>query len=133
MLTYVAIALIVGAALALAVALASSGADTSGVAASGGTTADSALYSDDAGTTALAAADPAKEQPLLDKFTSKDPFIPFPTPGATIHLDARAPVRRARPSPPTCRRRSRSTGRPTAWCRATRCPAAPPPRSTSPA
>ena len=83
LLTYVAIALIVGAALALAVALASSGADTSGVAASGGTTADSALYSDDAGTTALAAADPAKEQPLLDKFTSKDPFIPFPTPGAS--------------------------------------------------
>ncbi len=84
LLTYVAIALIVGAALALAVALASSSADTSGVAASsGGTTADSALYSDDAGTTALAAADPAKEQPLLDKFTSKDPFIPFPTPGAS--------------------------------------------------
>ena len=83
LLTYVAIALIVGAALALAVALASSGADTSGVAASGAATADSALYSDDAGTTALAAADPAKEQPLLDKFTSKDPFIPFPTPGAS--------------------------------------------------
>lgn len=82
LLTYIAIALIVGAALALAVALASS-ADTSGVAASGGATADSALYSDDAGTTALAAADPAKEQPLLDKFTSKDPFIPFPTPGAS--------------------------------------------------
>jgi hypothetical protein len=82
LLTYVAIALIVGAALALAVALASSGADTSGVAASGAT-ADSALYSDDGGTTALAAADPAKEQPLLDKFTSKDPFIPFPTPGAS--------------------------------------------------
>ncbi len=84
LLTYIAIALIVGAALALAVALASSSADTSGVAASGGgATAGSALYSDDGGTTALAAADPAKEQPLLDKFTSKDPFIPFPTPGAS--------------------------------------------------
>ena len=82
MMTYIAIALIVGAALALAVALASSGADTTGGAASGGVTAGSALYSDD-GTTALAAADPAKEQPLLDKFTSKDPFIPFPTPGAS--------------------------------------------------
>ncbi|MGE5229976.1 MAG: hypothetical protein ACM3MJ_09685 [Deltaproteobacteria bacterium] len=82
LLTYIAIALIVGAALALAVALASSGADTTGGAASGGVTAGSALYSDD-GTTALAAADPAKEQPLLDKFTSKDPFIPFPTPGAS--------------------------------------------------
>ena len=33
--------------------------------------------SSDAGTEALAAADPAKEQPLLDKFTSKDPFIPL--------------------------------------------------------
>jgi hypothetical protein len=83
MLTYVAIALIVGAALALAVALASSGAvDTSG-SASGGAAAASSIYSDDSGTAVLAAADPAKEQPLLDKFTSKDPFIPFPTPGAT--------------------------------------------------
>ena len=49
----------------------------------GAPTAASSIYSDDAGTAALAAADPAKEQPLLDKFTSKDPFIPFPTPGAT--------------------------------------------------
>ena len=84
MLTYVAIALIVGAALALAVALASSGAvDSSGTASGGAPTAASSVYSDDAGTAVLAAADPAKEQPLLDKFTSKDPFIPFPTPGAT--------------------------------------------------
>jgi hypothetical protein len=85
MLTYIAIALIVGAALAMAVALASSGAaDTTGAASGGSTdTAASALYSDDGGSAALAAADPAKEQPLLDKFTSKDPFIPFPTPGAT--------------------------------------------------
>ena len=90
MITYIAIALIVGAALALAVALANSGASD----ASGqwrrriGATAASTLYSDDAGTAALAAADPAKEQPLLDKFTSKDPFIPFPTPGATSTRDA---------------------------------------------
>jgi hypothetical protein len=85
MSTYIAIALIVGAALALAVALATSGAaDTSGAASAGGAaSAASALYSDDAGNAALAAADPAKEQPLLDKFTSKDPFIQFPTPGAT--------------------------------------------------
>jgi hypothetical protein len=83
MLTYIAIALIVGAALALAVALAHSGAsDASGVTGGSAATAASTLYSDDAGAT-LAAADPAKEQPLLDKFTSKDPFIPFPTPGAT--------------------------------------------------
>jgi hypothetical protein len=82
-LTYVAIALLVGAALALAVALSNSGAGTSGVTASAaGDTAATAVYSDSE-TAALAAADPAKEQPLLDKFTSKDPFIPFPTPGAT--------------------------------------------------
>jgi hypothetical protein len=82
-ITYVVIALIVGAALALAVAVASSHSAASG--AKGGQTAEAAaagVYSD-AGTEALAVADPAKEQPLLDKFTSKDPFIPFPTPGAT--------------------------------------------------
>lgn len=85
MLTYVAIALIVGAALALAVALASSGAADMHTTASGDVAATaSEVYGDDAGTAALAAADPAKEQPLLDKFTSKDPFIPFPTPGATV-------------------------------------------------
>jgi hypothetical protein len=81
-LTYVAIALIVGAALALAVALANSDAGTAGgSAASADVDTPSTLYSDDTETAALAAADPAKEQPLLDKFTSKDPFIPFPTPG----------------------------------------------------
>jgi hypothetical protein len=82
-LTYIAIALIVGAALALAVALSNSGAGTSGVtASSAGDTSATGVYSD-ASTAQLAAADPAKEQPLLDKFTSKDPFIPFPTPGAS--------------------------------------------------
>lgn len=83
-LTYIAIALIVGAALALAVALASSGAVGSPAAPSGEAALNAAgVYADDEGTAALAAADPAKEQPLLDKFTSKDPFIPFPTPGAS--------------------------------------------------
>ena len=82
-LTYVAIALIVGAALALAVALSNSGAGTSGASASaGGDSMATGVYSE-SGTAALAAADPAKEQPMLDKFTSKDPFIPFPTPGAS--------------------------------------------------
>ena len=84
MLTYVLIALIVGAALALAVALASSGAGTSGASAgAAGEVAGASLYSESTDAAALAAADPAKEQPLLDKFTSKDPFIPFPTPGAS--------------------------------------------------
>jgi hypothetical protein len=95
MLTYVAIALIVGAALALAVALASSGAagDTSGASSGGVEATASGLYSDD-GEAALAAADPAREQPLLDKFVSKDPFIPFPTPGATV-----APTSSPNPNP----------------------------------
>jgi hypothetical protein len=84
MLTYIAIALIVGAALALAVAISNTDAGSSGVSTSAaGDSTAATIYSDDAGTAVLAAADPAKEQPLLDKFTSKDPFIPFPTPGAT--------------------------------------------------
>jgi hypothetical protein len=82
-LTYVVIALIVGAALALAVAVASSRSDATGATAAGTPeVAATGVYSE-AATDALAAADPAKEQPLLDKFTSKDPFIPLPTPGAT--------------------------------------------------
>ena len=95
MLTYVAIALIVGAALALAVALAGGGAAGGTPAATSGDVATTAtgLYSDD-GEAVLAAADPAREQPLLDKFTSKDPFIPFPTPGATT-----APTATPSPNP----------------------------------
>ncbi len=51
-LTYTAIALIVGAALALAVALSNSGAGTSGVKVSAaGDTAASAIYSDGSETT----------------------------------------------------------------------------------
>jgi hypothetical protein len=80
MLTYVVIALIVGAALALAVAVATTRSDATG-APGAVTEAGLAGVSSDAGTEALAAADPAKEQPLLDKFTSKDPFIPLPTAG----------------------------------------------------
>lgn len=76
MLTYVAIALIVGAALALAVAVASTRSDATGAPVTQGEAAVAGVSSD-AGTEALAAADPAKEQPLLDKFTSKDPFIPL--------------------------------------------------------
>jgi hypothetical protein len=79
MLTYVVIALIVGAALALAVAVASTRSDAAGAS---GTVSEAAVsgVSSDSGTEALAVADPAKEQPLLDKFTSKDPFIPLVTP-----------------------------------------------------
>jgi hypothetical protein len=99
-LTYIAIALLVGAALALAVALSNSGAGTSGVTASAaGDSAATAVYSDTSGTAVLAAADPAKEQPLLDKFTSKDPFIPFPTPGATSEsTESPSPTSTSEPS-----------------------------------
>jgi hypothetical protein len=78
MLTYVVIALIVGAALALAVAVAGTGSEAAGAPGTAAEAAVTGVSSDD-GTEALAAADPAKEQPLLDKFTSKDPFIPLPT------------------------------------------------------
>ena len=82
-LTYVVIALIVGAALALAIAVASTRSDASGATANGAPEVGASGVYSDAGTEALAVADPAKEQPLLDKFKSKDPFIPLPTPGAT--------------------------------------------------
>lgn len=77
-LTYVAIALIVGAALALAVALARSDAP----AASSGPTAvqtqaQGGVFGDTAGAGGLASADPARQEPLLDKFTAKDPFVPL--------------------------------------------------------
>ena len=78
MLTYVVIALIVGAALAFAVAVASTRSDATGAPGAVGEASVTGVSSD-AGTEALAVADPAKEQPLLDKFTSKDPFIPLVT------------------------------------------------------
>jgi hypothetical protein len=87
-LTYVAIALIVGAALALAVALARSDAPATGSGpASAQAQAQGAVLGDATGAGTIASADPAKQEPLLDKFTAKDPFIPFavatPTPNPT--------------------------------------------------
>jgi hypothetical protein len=87
-LTYIAIALIVGAALALAVALARSDAP----AANSGTSAtqtqsQGGVLGDTTGAGAVASADPARQEPMLDKFTAKDPFLPFavatPTPSPT--------------------------------------------------
>jgi hypothetical protein len=97
MLTYVVIALIVGAALALAVALASSDAGTSGAASAAGEVAGATLYSETTDA-ALAAADPAKEQPLLDKFTSKDPFIPFAQPGTSAGTPTPSPTGTSQPT-----------------------------------
>ena len=94
-LTYVAIALIVGAALALAVALArsdSSAPSTTSTAARA--QVQSGLLGDTSGAGAIASADPAKQEPLLDKFTAKDPFIPLavatptPTPSPTSTSNA---------------------------------------------
>jgi predicted RNA-binding protein with TRAM domain len=83
-LTYVAIALIVGASLALAVALARSDAPAAGSAGTAtgiqsAATADvlADTGEDDGG---VVAADPAKQEPLLDQFASKDPFIPLVMP-----------------------------------------------------
>jgi hypothetical protein len=82
-LVYVAFALILGAALALAVALAhapssagGSGAKTS-LSQSGGT-----VLGDTLGSSSIAGADPARQEPMLDKFTSKDPFIPLTSPSS---------------------------------------------------
>lgn len=92
-LTYVAIALIVGAALALAVALARSDAPAAGSGAMAAQTQSQGdVLGDTTGAGAVASADPAKQEPLLDKFTAKDPFIPFavatPTPSPTSTSNA---------------------------------------------
>jgi hypothetical protein len=87
-LTYVAIALIVGASLALAVALARSDAPAaSSGRVSAQTQSQGGVLGDTTGAGAIASADPARQEPMLDKFTAKDPFIPFavatPTPSPT--------------------------------------------------
>ena len=75
-LTYVAIALIVGAALALAVALARSDAPAAGSgSAAAQSQAQGGVLGDTTGAGSIANADPAKVEPMLDKFTAKDPFI----------------------------------------------------------
>ena len=77
-LTYVAIALIVGAALALAVALARSDAPAAGSgSAAAQSQAQGGVLGDTTGAGSIANADPAKVEPMLDKFTAKDPFIPL--------------------------------------------------------
>lgn len=82
-LTYVVFALIVGAGLALAVALSTSRtAESRATQATPDEVSAAALYSTGSDT-ALAVSDPAKEQPLLDKFTSKDPFVPLASANST--------------------------------------------------
>lgn len=82
-LVYVAFALILGAALATAVVLARTPAPAGGSAARAAVSQSSgAMLGDTLGSASVAAADPAKQQPLLDKFTPKDPFIPLTTPSS---------------------------------------------------
>lgn len=77
-LVYVAFALILGSALALAYVLARDPAPAGGSAAKAAASQSSgSVLGDTLGSASIAAADPAKQEPMLDKFTSKDPFIPL--------------------------------------------------------
>ena len=79
-LTYLIIALILGAALALALVL--SGDDPAPTFQGSKITTSNAATSPTPTETASGdplVVDPAKEEPLLDKFTSKDPFLPLAT------------------------------------------------------
>lgn len=79
-LLYVLIALVIGAALAFAVVLSRGGADEP---VAGGPVATSAVSAAESETADDTVVDPAKQEPLLDKFASKDPFIPLPTAAAS--------------------------------------------------
>lgn len=84
-LTFVIIAVMLGASLALAVALAGSPAGTPAAAQGGIQATDAAAdvlaaTGADADNADPAAADPAKQEPVLDSFTAKDPFIPLIAP-----------------------------------------------------
>ncbi len=77
-LVYVAFALILGSALALAFVLARDPAPAGGSAAKAAVSqSGGSVLGDTLGSASIAAADPAKQEPMLDKFTSKDPFIPL--------------------------------------------------------
>ena len=94
-LTYVAIALIVGAALALAVALARSDAPAASSApAAAQTQAQGGVLGDTTAASAIDSADPARQEPLLDQFTAKDPFVPL-----TVATPAPSPTSSPNPTP----------------------------------
>lgn len=82
-LTYIAIALIVGAALALAVALSQGEktAATSGPEGQVSAATQPVVLGSDEGAADVAPADPARTEPLLDQFVAKDPFIPLVSSG----------------------------------------------------
>lgn len=78
-LLYLVLALVVGVALAAAVIVSRGGSDESGSAGPLVTTTVAAEET----SADEATVDPAKQEPLLDKFSSKDPFIPLPTTSPT--------------------------------------------------
>lgn len=79
-IAYVVIAIILGAALALAVALSNGSEAAPGASAQGqaGLAAQTDVLGSDQGA-AVAVADPARTEVVLDQFKAKDPFIPLPT------------------------------------------------------
>jgi len=81
-LAYVTIALIVGGALALAVVLASGGSAGGAGATAVAPAPAGTVLSDDVAGVGLVPDDPARDVPLLDRFTSKDPFVPLAQPNA---------------------------------------------------
>jgi hypothetical protein len=78
-LLYLVLALVIGVALAAAVIVTRGGSDQSGSAGPLVTTTVAAEETSEDEAT----VDPAKQEPLLDKFSSKDPFIPLPTTSPT--------------------------------------------------
>jgi hypothetical protein len=81
-LAYVVIALIVGAALAAAVALGGSAGRAQPVGApspAAAAAAQAEILGSDQGAGQIAAADPARTEPVLDQFKAKNPFIPLPS------------------------------------------------------
>jgi len=91
-LLYLVLALVIGVALAAAVIVARGGSDESGSAGPLVTTTVAAEET----SADEATVDPAKQEPLLDKFSSKDPFIPLsttsPTPTPTPSASPTAPA-----------------------------------------
>lgn len=77
----VLLALVVGVALAAAVVLMMDGTEEPVATGAVATSTIAAASSEDAADDSV--IDPAKMEPLLDKFVSKDPFIPLPTAAAT--------------------------------------------------
>jgi len=100
-LAYVVIAIILGAALALAVAL-SNGSEAAPGGAAGtegqaGLAAQADVLGSDQGAGGVAVLDPARTEVVLDQFQAKDPFIPLPT-GTPTPTPTPTPTETAKPT-----------------------------------